>query len=153
MTALPHTTTAIYGRNNKPGSAALRLFMWSRFSHEAIVDGDVVIESTADGGVHETPLREFIDRYTYCEMHEKPSAYPHEEVVRRARTQIGKKYDWSAIFGIAFRTGWDNPDCWVCSELRGWASGVVSPHRTGRYTVEDSYKLAGTIINVYKRRT
>jgi hypothetical protein len=110
-----------------------------------------VIEATASGGVVETPMAEFIARYSYCEVHEKPSAFPHDEVLRRARSQKGKKYDWSAIFGIAFRTGWNSTAKWFCSELWGWAAGVVSEHRVSRYTVEDSYKLAGRVLRVYQR--
>lgn len=150
---LPYKTLTIYGRSAAPASIGLRLAMWSRFSHQGIYDEttNTVIEATASHGVVETPLAEFLKRYSYCEIHSKPSAFPHEEVLARARSQKGKKYDWSGIFGIAFRTGWSNLDKWFCSELWGWSAGVVSEHRVSRYTVEDSYKLAGEVVRVYKR--
>jgi hypothetical protein len=63
-----------------------------------------------------------------------------EEAIERAKSQIGKPYDIWAIAGIAFRTGWDNPDAWVCSELLAWAGKAVQVKRISRYTVEDAFK-------------
>lgn len=31
--------------------------------------------------------------------------------------QVGKPYDWSAIFGMAFDRDWHSEDSWFCSEL------------------------------------
>lgn len=34
-----------------------------------------------------------------------------------ARSQIGKPYDWSAIYGIPFRRDWRDPSAYDCAEL------------------------------------
>lgn len=38
-------------------------------------------------------------------------------VLRYAKWQIGKPYDYSCIFGMATHRDWRDPDKWVCSEL------------------------------------
>lgn len=130
----------IYGRNSTPASAGLRLFMWSLYSHVGIIDGDFVIEATAKHGVVRTPIAEFKARYTEWATGEYLIACSPAEAIQRARSQIGKPYDWLAIAGMFFRTGWDDTDSWVCSELLAWSGKSVNLERTGRYTVEDAYK-------------
>lgn len=44
--------------------------------------------------------------------------------------QLGKPYDFSAIWGFLFNRDWRAPDSWICSELQcaaGEASGILPP--------------------------
>jgi uncharacterized protein YycO len=39
------------------------------------------------------------------------------EALKWALTQIGKPYDWTAIYGMAFRRDWHEDSKWFCSEF------------------------------------
>lgn len=39
---------------------------------------------------------------------------------RRARTQVGKHYDWEWILGYPFNRDWQDPEDWVCFEFVAW---------------------------------
>ena len=39
-----------------------------------------------------------------------------------ALQQIGKPYDWRALFGFLFHRDWTEPDSWFCSELVAWSA-------------------------------
>lgn len=134
----------IFARSNLIGSLAIRLFTWSRFSHVGIIDGDYVIEAVGFKGVIKTPIEEFKARYSYTE-----EAYFYcdsvDEALSLAYDEIGKGYDWLAIFGHIFRRRWDNPDKWVCSELIAYASQIVRHSRVSSYSPEDVFKNSSEI--------
>ena len=52
------TVRLVFTRSHHPGSVLLRAFLWSQWSHCAIVDGGQIIEAAADGGVRVRPLIE-----------------------------------------------------------------------------------------------
>ena len=132
----------IFGRNYAPGSLAIQVFTWSRWSHVGIVYGDKVIEARGFHGVVITPIEEFKARYTHWEVAHAPVACSIDKAYERALSQVGKSYDWWAIYGIVLRTGWDKEDAWVCSELYAYASGFVRHDRTARFTPEDVWKIS-----------
>jgi uncharacterized protein YycO len=39
--------------------------------------------------------------------------------------QIGKKYDWQTIAGMAFHRDWRQDDCWICSEMVAAAFAAI----------------------------
>lgn len=125
----------IFGRNNLPFSWLIRAFTWSRWSHCGILDGDMVIEATATHGVVVTPLHEFIKRYNRYSIADMLVA-DEGQALRRAYAQVGKCYDFSAIFGILFRSGWNNDDAWFCSELVAHAADTYRADRVSRITPE-----------------
>ena len=135
-----HRLPVIYGRNYTPGSTLLRLKMWCVFSHVGIIDGDHVIEARGFHGVVRTPIHEFKARYTAWATGEYLIDCHPLDAIERARSKIGAGYDWSAIFGIGLRTGWDNAQRFICSELLAWAGQGVNPKLTGRYDVADALK-------------
>ncbi len=125
----------IFGRNNLPFSWLIRIFTWSRWSHVGIVVNDKVIEATALHGVVMTPIADFIKRYndhSYATMLTENDA----DAEFRALLEVGKKYDFSAIFGILFRSGWNQDDAWFCSELAAHAAGTYRKDRVSRITPE-----------------
>lgn len=134
------TVNVIYGRNNLPFSWLIRAFTWSRWSHCGIVDGDNVIEATAKHGVKVTPIAEFKRRYRSFAIAELPCR--EQDPISVARQQIGKKYDWSAVFSLVLRTGWNSDDKWFCSELIAHCIGLFRSDRTGRVTPEELWKIS-----------
>lgn len=34
-----------------------------------------------------------------------------------ALAQVGKRYDWTGVFGLGFDRNWEDPSMWYCSEL------------------------------------
>lgn len=110
------TIPVIFARTWKPFSLIIRLFTWSRWSHCGIIDGDNVIEATAAHGVVVTPLREFKIRYPQYRIAKIP-VRNKRLAYQYARAEIGKHYDWLAIFSLVLRRDWETPDRWFCSEL------------------------------------
>lgn len=107
----------------RPGapSAALRAWMWCPWSHAALYDAGkgVATHSTFWGrGVHETHAEDFFAAYEEHTCRAIPVA---PEAVDAARAwlaaQVGKRYDWTALFGIALHRDWSEEDAWFCSEL------------------------------------
>lgn len=106
----------VFSRNHKIGSIILRTFLWSGWSHCAIVDGDEVIEAVAGVGVRVRPLAALLaesSKHEVLDFHaRRPAA-----VIAAARQQIGAPYDWGGVFGLGFRRRWQDHDAWFCSEL------------------------------------
>lgn len=102
----------------KPGlsSAFLRLVMWSKWSHSAILDEGIVIDATLmQGGVKAHTADDFFAKYPTYEVRDI------EVDVDKARywlqAQIGKRYDWTALLSFVVQRDWQKPDAWFCSEL------------------------------------
>jgi hypothetical protein len=109
-----------------PFSAIIRFINGSLWSHEAILDGDNVIEALGSTGVHSVPFEQakkhYID-YAILEF-DVPDA---EAGMAFARAQIGKQYDWGAIFWqwlgrvflmLGLERNWQDDSKWICFELR-----------------------------------
>jgi uncharacterized protein YycO len=111
--------TILYARNHSLASILLRnVDRWGSVSHCGLLDADHmhVIEARALQGVVRTQLPDFEARYTRVERLEVelPDA---ETALAFARAQLGKPYDWRAIFGNLLRTSWHAEDAWHCAEL------------------------------------
>lgn len=114
------TVRVVFTRRRHPGSLLLRAFLWSGWSHCAIVDGDKIIEAAASGGVRVRPLAELVAESSRHQFVDIPARDP-ASVIAAARAQIGKGYDWLGVAGIGFRRRWQDADRWFCSELIAWA--------------------------------
>jgi uncharacterized protein YycO len=102
----------------KPGlsSAFLRLVMWSKWSHSAILDGGVVIDTTLwQGGVKSHTSEDFFDHYPTYEVRDIEVDERH--AADWLNEQIGKGYDWTALLSFVVQRDWQEPDKWFCSEL------------------------------------
>ena len=115
-----NTVTLVFSRKHHIGSLLLRAFLWSEWSHVAIVDGEDVIEAAAGAGVRRRPLAEMLAESSefVIVILQAPNA---QAVVAAAASQIGKPYDWMGVLGIGFRRRWQQNDSWFCSELVAWA--------------------------------
>lgn len=117
-------------------SLAIRAFAWSRYHHCGAVtpDGLFVIESSPVNGVVKTPLSEFNKKYST--IHYAELKCDNEKAFEYLESRIGNKYDWLAVFGLAFRFLGENNNKDYCSELIADASGLFRNNRTSRVTPE-----------------
>jgi uncharacterized protein YycO len=117
------TVSIIFRRSNLIGSRILKTVLWSEWSHCGIIDGDTVIEAAAFHGVVRTSLEQFKadgTHYTIIDIHLDDETA--EKVLENARSQLGKKYDYLGLLGIAFRNRHaEERNAWFCSELVAWA--------------------------------
>lgn len=140
------TVRILFTRSWLPGSWLIRAITWSRWSHCALVVGDEVIESAMFAGVRRRPLVDLIEGSSAYSIVELP-VRDADAVIRAAESQIGRRYDWAGVFGLALRGGWQDRRAWFCSELVAWAADAAgSPwfrrNRIGRVTPEHLWMLA-----------
>ena len=117
----------LFTRRRHLGSLAIRTFTWSAWSHVDLLDVSSgqpqLIGAVAPSGVVVEPLSHRLknaSRVALVEFH-VPCA---EAVVRAARSQVGKSYDWLGVAGLVTRSrDWQREEAWFCSELIAWAIG------------------------------
>lgn len=109
----------LFSRTRGPLSLAIRAATWSAWSHVAIVDDRWVIEAVAGHGVRSIPLEQALEGRITAQV-DLPCQCPGG-VVYAAASQLGKPYDYAALFGLAMRRNWQRDDAWFCSELVAWA--------------------------------
>ena len=114
------TVPVLFSTTSSLFSLAIRAATWSRWSHVSLVDGDSIIQAHALHGVIRTPYNEAIATAQACELVRIPCADP-AALIAAAASQIGKPYDWGAVFGLALHRDWQADDSWFCSELVAWA--------------------------------
>lgn len=102
-----------------PGAVLIRAVTWSQWSHVALVDGDEVIEAIWPA-VRVAPLAEVIAKHSAHVIIDLPCHAP-ADVINAARSQVGKPYDLTALFGLLMHRDWQENDSWFCSELVAWA--------------------------------
>ena len=142
---MDNTVAVLFSTTSNPFSWLIRLITWSRWSHVSIVDGDDVIEAHALYGVIRRPCCEVIETAKRCEFVRFKCDNP-QGVIEAARSQVGKEYDWTALFGILLRRNWQEDDSWFCSELVAWCftqadCGIFRADRLARVTPEHLWML------------
>ena len=147
-----NTLPVIFGRVNKIGSLAIRLWTWSTWSHIGVITecGNYVIESVGFKGVIVTPINEFKSRYTTWVIGEVPITNTRTKAYTILNSYIGSSYDYLAIMGRIFRRRWDKKDAFVCSELFAIASGMYRDDRIARVDPEHIWMITRT-LNSHKR--
>lgn len=101
-------------------SHMVRLFTFSRWSHVAILDGIDVIEATPSGVRVSDIDTAILNASDYAVL--KIPVENEELFLEAVRSQIGKPYDYAAIFGIVLRENWQDDSKWFCAELPAWAA-------------------------------
>lgn len=147
----------LFSTNNLPGSIAIRWFSWSDWSHVDVLSpcGTLAVGAHPWAGVREYNVAEVKQRNRAWALVEYTC--PGEPAYRYARTQIGKPYDYGAIFNfIGMGRKWECPDRWMCSEL-----GYAAANQDGcsllrrppdRVTPQNLFESAlGTLIDEGKR--
>lgn len=135
----------LFCTSKKIGAAAIRAVTWSKYSHVALVDGDEAIEATWPV-VRVAPLAEVIAAHSDHVIVDLPCFSP-AEVIQAARSQVGKPYDLTALFGLLMHRDWQEDDRWFCSELVAWAfaqggSPLFRPDAMHRITPQHLWMLA-----------
>lgn len=102
---------------------AIRTASFSQWSHVAVINGDSVIEASLTEGVREIPLQQAIQTANKHAIISIPLT-DEAAFIWLVRSQIGKPYDLTAIFGQLVHRNWQTEDRWFCSELPAWAAQV-----------------------------
>lgn len=105
----------------------IRWYTWSDIAHAGIqLDDGTIIDATPSAGVsHHDTIAGSMAYYFDLRL-------PPEADLAAANqflyAQIGKPYDWSAVYGMAFRRDWHDPHQWFCSELvQAWSEAGKFP--------------------------
>lgn len=143
----------MFCRSERIGSRLIRLVTWSRWSHVALVRGDVAIEAVWPR-VRLTSTKEILA------THEEVSFVPLQGAPERltaawnvALSQVGKSYDLPWLAGFLFRRNWAETDKWACSELVAYSLQAAGAKffRAGylnRVTPEDLWNLDPALLTV-----
>lgn len=111
----------VYTRRASLLSRGLQGFLWSEWSHVAVLDvvtGNA-IEAVFGHGVREVDLDVTLAGTQY-QIVAVPTPNPRA-VIAVAREQVGKPYDTRGCLGIAVRRRWQDDDSFFCSELAAFA--------------------------------
>ncbi len=95
----------LFCTSDLPASVAIRVLTWSDWSHVAIIDGDEIIEAVWPR-VKVSKLdnvQKWYKRWAVAEIKTRNDA----EIIKAARSQVGKPYDIGAIFGFVARRNWE----------------------------------------------
>lgn len=137
----------IFGRNRKDKlSNLLAKLGGSQWSHCAIIDRDgvTVIESIIPAGVVKTHIADFKARYTDTYIAQVP-VKNSLDAYKLAKAQIGKPYDFRALFSMLGSREWEDPSAWVCSELVAHCMGIFRPEKISKVTVEHIWMVSNDI--------
>lgn len=115
------TLQAIYALSSGvPGFLIRNADTYAKWSHVGILTPqNTIIESRAFKGVTETPVENFLARYPQAGKTQRVDIEcpDPEAALAWARLQLGKGYDYLAVFSLAIRESWQKDDCWHCAEL------------------------------------
>ncbi len=104
---------------NRIATYIISWFTWSHFAHvELLFSDDVCISSVGTKGVLRRSKQDVLANVSDYIIKEVETTPEQEAIIREfAERQVGKPYDWGAIFSLPFRGHWDEDDKWFCSEL------------------------------------
>ena len=133
----------IFARSNKPIALLIRFVTWSRWHHCAAItkDGEYVIEAKGGVGVRKITLEHFQSMYKTWEIAEL-DCVDDKRAYEFLNDQIGRPYDLKAVFGILFRTGWDDEGAWDCAELLAGASERFRHDKLSRVVPEHIWMIS-----------
>lgn len=105
-----------FSTTKRAGSAVIRWFTWSDFSHvEFVLDDGWLLGAEPDGGVQVRPPE--CARVGAVRFRVRAP----RRVLDRALSQVGRPYDWLGVLGFGVRRDWAADDSWFCSEFVAWA--------------------------------
>lgn len=118
----------LFSTNQLPGSIAIRVGTWSRFSHCDLIvgNGSRIIGAAPFCGVAESPIEKRLESSRHWAIYEVETWQAPVEAA--AREQLGKPYDWLGCLGIVFHRDWHKDSRWFCSELIAHAFSVAGVH-------------------------
>lgn len=94
---------------------AIQKYTWSYWNHVELWTPAGYLGAQPDGGVKVRPYNylgtSVTEAFRCIDIGDKEPAF-----WQWAHAQIGKPYDWTAIFGLVARRDWKEDDSWYCSE-------------------------------------
>ena len=107
----------MFTNSKTPMSPLIRAVTWSDFSHcVVLIDDDTIIHSDFHG-VRIEPIKELQNRSRNWMIVEYECERPND-VIEACKTQLGKPYDFTGLFGIILRDiDLQDDSKWWCSEL------------------------------------
>lgn len=115
----------IFTNSKKPAAPLIRFVTWSDFSHVAILMNDEEIIHSDFHGVRIEPLKDLQERSKNWMIVEYECDCP-EAVIEACKTQLGKPYDFTGLFGILFRDiNLQDDSKWWCSEFPMYGSMIA----------------------------
>lgn len=97
-------------------SEIIKFATLSQFSHVAIMINNVVYEATFKRGVIKSSFKDFCDRYPDRECVSIRNV--NEDAAETwLSLQLGKEYDYGALYSFYMRPDWEDDKKWFCSEL------------------------------------
>lgn len=136
----------IFSRGNSPVSWLISFLTWSRWSHVGVITPTGTVIDAHFPRVREVSQRKFKSTARKTAVVEFDHPDPDALFVW-LRSQIGKPYDWRALFGFMLRREeWNRPRAWFCSELvaggfQATGGALFRSTRVGRITPEDLWKI------------
>lgn len=110
----------IFTRHNTPASLAICAATASIWSHVGCQIGDSVFEAKAATGVQQTSYAEAIYGASRIGLARVDC---NDDLARRwLLAQLGKPYDWTAVWSWFGSRDWQDEDSWFCSELAARAA-------------------------------
>ena len=131
--AAPHMVFAVARRHNLGSIVTRAVDPGARWGHTAFFDQErgVMIEALLFKGVVETDVDEWLDHYPSYKLFAVNVPRP-ELGTEWQRAQVGKGYDYLGATSVPWRTSWQDPDRWYCSEKDAYSLIVA-----GREWVRD----------------
>ncbi|WP_139227025.1 hypothetical protein [Marinobacter pelagius] len=114
------------------GGWLIRLLTFSQWNHVAIEIDGVVYDAMAGKGVRRMSAWGFEHRWDKA-VSIRARVKDKQAAIDFLESQIGKPYDWVALLAMPFRTTWQSPHRWFCSELAAKAM-IMAGHR--RFNIE-----------------
>lgn len=132
--------------SNLPFALLIKFFTFSQWNHVAIEVGGVVYESKGCGGVRKTTFEQLSKEQSNIftkTVHNLNTTHVREFL----EDQVGKGYDYPALFALPFRSDWGSEDKWFCSELAAKALFVggfnFKDYPAWRVTPKDLFLMLG----------
>lgn len=137
--------------SNTIGGAAIRFLTFSRWNHVAIEIDDYVYEALLSGGVQKTKAYDYNINWKRTTLVDIDIPGLNKEAAKNfLESQLGKPYDWKALFALPFRTDWQDNDSWFCSELVAEALIVSGLYQfnigVSRFTPRDLFLILSNRI-------
>lgn len=109
--------TVVFSQSLNIGSWMIRKFTQSDWSHCGLLteEGEV-LEATADHGVVATPYEKFKEKHNLIISITIETEHA-AKIYELFKSQLGKRYDYTAIFSIVIGRDWQEMDAWFCSEI------------------------------------
>jgi len=114
----------MFCRRNDLLSHFIRAVTWSSWSHVALLNGETAVEAVWPK-VRITTRTQLLCYWQDVLETDLPCS---DDVVawEAALSQVGKPYDWKALFGNLFHNrDWHDQGQWDCSCLTAWAIGFA----------------------------